>query len=106
MRTWLASQPSSPPIDRQLARCGRLRLDDRQIETYRFWHDRLIVLKQAFDEARLVGLAQWWYDPRNGYQWYTFWVAVFVLLLTVFFGTVQSVEGALPVWKVYHPRKG
>ncbi|KAF2685469.1 hypothetical protein K458DRAFT_417520 [Lentithecium fluviatile CBS 122367] len=105
-RKWLASLPSSPPIDKRLGRLGSLHLDDRQIETYQFWHDRLIILKQAFDEARPVEISQWWHDRRNGYQWYTFWVAVFVLFLTVFFGIVQSVEGALQVWKAFHPTEG
>ena len=102
-KKWFASLPSSPPIDQHLIRLGSLRLDDRQIETYQFWHDRLIILKQAFDEARPVKMSQWWHDRRNGYQWYTFWVAVFVLILTVFFGMVQSIEGAMQVWKAYHP---
>jgi preprotein translocase subunit SecG len=29
---------------------------------------------------------------------YTFWVAVLVLVLTIFFGLVQSIEGALQVY--------
>jgi hypothetical protein len=64
------------------------------------------MLKQAFDEATPMKMSQWWHDRRNGYQWYTLWVAVFVLFLTVFFGMVQSVEGALQVWKAFHPMEG
>ena len=41
------------------------------------------MLKQAFDEAQPKTIRQWWYDSRNGVQWYTFWVAVLVLVLTV-----------------------
>jgi hypothetical protein len=104
-RKWFASLSSSPPVDQQLIRLGSLRLDDRQIETYQFWHDRLIILKQAFDEARPVKMSQWWHDRRNGYQWYTFWVAVFVLFLTVFFGMIQSIEGGMQVWKAFHATK-
>ncbi|KAF2245811.1 hypothetical protein BU26DRAFT_607126 [Trematosphaeria pertusa] len=102
-KKWFLSLPPTPLADRQLVACDQLRLDDRQIETYRFWHDRLIILKQAFDESRPARLSQWWHDRRNGYQWYTFWVAVFVLFLTIFFGLVQSIEGALQVYKAYHP---
>lgn len=90
-------------VDKQLTSCTPLRLGDRQIETYVFWHDRLILLKQAFDQSRPATLSQWWHDRRNGVQWYTFWVAVVVLFLTIFFGIVQSVEGALQVYKAYHP---
>jgi len=105
-KKWINSLPATPVVDRQLNQCGQLRLDDRQIETYKFWHDRLIILKQAFDESRPATLSQWWCDRRNGYQWYTFWVAVFVLFLTIFFGMVQSIEGALQVWKAFHPSPG
>ncbi|KAH7085946.1 hypothetical protein BKA63DRAFT_529471 [Paraphoma chrysanthemicola] len=102
-RKWLQTLATSPLIDGQIMHCEKLRLDDRQIEAFKFWHDRLIILKQAFDESRPAKLSQWWYDRRDGYLWYTFWVAVFVLFLTVFFGMVQSIEGALQVYKAYHP---
>lgn len=92
----------SQRVDRRLQRLQKLRLDDRQIETFKFWRDRLIILKQAFDDPRPARLSQWWYDRRDGHVWYTFWVAVLVLLLTVFFGLVQSVEGALQVYKAYN----
>jgi hypothetical protein len=90
-------------IDPRLFRCGQLRTDDRQIGNFGFWHDRLVMLKQVYDEARPDNVLQWWYDRRNGVQWYTFWVAVLVLILTVFFGVVQSIEGALQVYKAYYP---
>lgn len=62
-----------------------------------------MILKQVFDEAEPNTIPRLWYDRRKGVQWYTFWVAVFVLVLTVFFGFVQSIEGALQVYKAYHP---
>lgn len=94
---------NNPDIDPRLFRCGHLRTDDRQIENFTFWHDRLVMLKQVYDEAQPQTVLQWWHDRRNGVQWYTFWVAVIVLVLTVFFGLVQSIEGALQVYKAYHP---
>ncbi len=90
-------------LDKQLTNCGQLRINERQIETYTFWHDRLVLLKRSFDQSRPSTLSQWWYDRRNGVQWYTFWVAILVLFLTIFFGMVQSIEGALQVYKAYHP---
>lgn len=90
-------------LDKQLANCKPLRLSERQIETYAFWHDRLVILKEAFDQSRPATISQWWHDRRNGVQWYTFWVAIMVLFLTIFFGMVQSIEGALQVYKAYHP---
>jgi hypothetical protein len=102
-RNWLQALPAVLMVDRNLLRCEKLRLDDRRIGKFKFWHDRLTVLKQAFDESRPSRLSQWWYDNRDGHSWYTFWVAVFVLFLTVFFGLVQSIEGALQVYIAYHP---
>jgi hypothetical protein len=97
---------ASSVFDPHVRRCGQLRLGERQIENYHFWHDRLVILKQAYDQSRPSTLWQWWYDRRNGVQWYTFWVAAVVLFLTILFGLVQSIEGALQVYKAYHPTVG
>ncbi|KAM0380101.1 hypothetical protein ACHAO7_002752 [Fusarium culmorum] len=118
-RKWF-SQLSEAGLDKRAIQCGQLKTDRRQTERFRFWNDRLVVLKQVFDEAQPKSLSQWWYDRRNGVQWYfslianvpntdchplipvvkryTFWVAVLVLVLTIFFGLVQSIEGALQVY--------
>ena len=100
---WLRKHIKSDGVDKALSSCGLLRLDERQFERFKFWHDRLVILKQAFDQSRPSTIPQWWYDRRNGVQWYTFWVAIVVLFLTIFFGFVQSIEGALQVYKAYHP---
>lgn len=100
---WLRKHTNTGYVDRALSTSGPLRFDDRQIEKFEYWHDRLIVLKQAFDQSRPSTLSQWWHDRRNGVQWYTFWVAILVLFLTIFFGLVQSIEGALQVYKAFHP---
>ncbi|EDU48848.1 conserved hypothetical protein [Pyrenophora tritici-repentis Pt-1C-BFP] len=100
-RDYCRELQASYDIDPQLALCGHLKTDDRQIEKFIYWHDRLVVLKQAFDEATPRTLAQWWYDRRNGVQWYTFWVAISVVALTLLFGFIQSVEGALQVYGTF-----
>jgi hypothetical protein len=73
------------------------------MENFHFWHDRLIILKQIFDEAEPDTLTQWWHDRRKRVQWYTFWVAALVLALTIFFGLIQCIEGALQVYKAFNP---
>ncbi|KAH8598463.1 hypothetical protein B0O99DRAFT_591746 [Bisporella sp. PMI_857] len=100
---WFARLPDSVQLDGKVIKCGQLRAQKRQIKNFKFWHDRLVILKQVFDQSRPATLKQWWCDRRNGVQWYTFWVAILVLLLTIFFGLIQSVEGALQVYKAYHP---
>ncbi|KAF2499047.1 hypothetical protein BU16DRAFT_261029 [Lophium mytilinum] len=101
-RKWSSKVSALHNLDPNLARCGHLKTDDRQVSKFTFWHDRLVILKQVFDEARPRTLAQWWCDRRNGVQWYTFWVAILVLVLTLFFGLVQCVEGGLQVYYTMH----
>jgi hypothetical protein len=95
--------PAPLLLDQKVTRCGQLRLEKRRVEHFKFWHDRLVILKQEFDHSRPSTLSQWWVDRRNSVQWYTFWVAVFVIFLTIFFGLVQSVLSALQLYKAYHP---
>lgn len=90
-------------VDERLTRCGDLITSDRQIKQFVLWRDRLVILKQAYDESTPRTMSQWWYDKRNGVQWYTFWVAVLVLFLTIVFGLIQCIEGALQVYKAYNP---
>ncbi|KAI0457221.1 hypothetical protein F5B21DRAFT_464777 [Xylaria acuta] len=94
-RKWVSKMPL---VDPRVARCGQLKTDLRQIETFQIWRDRLIMLKQVYDDAQPKTLAQWWNDRRNGFQWYMFWFAVLVLILTVFFGLIQSIEGAIQAY--------
>lgn len=60
--------------------------------------DRVSILKQAFDDSEPKSISQWWYDDRKRVQWYTFWIAALVLLLTVIFGLVQSVASVVQAW--------
>lgn len=93
-------------MDECLTRCGGLPTGERRIERFSFWRDRLVVLKQAYDEATPGTMSQWWHDRRNGPQWFAFWVAGVALvfaLLALFFTVVQAVEGALQVYMAYHP---
>jgi hypothetical protein len=76
------------------------------MDNFDYWHDRLVILKQVFDEAEPSNIRQWWNDRRKRVQWYTFWVAALVLGLTVFFGVIQSVEGALQVYVSYSQASG
>ncbi|PKK51253.1 hypothetical protein CI102_2773 [Trichoderma harzianum] len=96
--SWLKSIAK---IDPRLLKCGSLRTRERRLENFNYWHDQLVILKQAFDESSPRNISQWWFDRRNGVQWYTFWIAILVFAVTIFFGVVQSVEGALQVYLAY-----
>ncbi|KAF4628029.1 hypothetical protein G7Y89_g10121 [Cudoniella acicularis] len=104
-RKWFRKQQASQnyKLDPKVIECGRLTADERQIENFMFWRDRLVILKQAFDEATPGNVSQWWWDRRNWVQWYTFWVAAIVLFLTIFFGLLQCIEGAIQAYKALVP---
>jgi hypothetical protein len=99
-RAWFktASLSSAYRSDMRLLRIGNLDAESRQIENFVYWHERLVILKEIYDEARPSTMSQWWYDRRNGVQWYTFWVALLVLLLTVLFGVIQCIEGGIQAY--------
>jgi hypothetical protein len=90
-------------LDVQAAMCGHLKASGRPIENFSFWHDRLVILKQVFDEAEPSTIYEWWHDRRKGMQWYTLWVVAMELALTILFSAVQCVEGGLQVYKAYYP---
>jgi hypothetical protein len=88
-------------LDFRLIGIGNLNAENRQIDNFGYWHDRLVILKEVYDEARPSTLSQFWHDKRNGTQWYAFWVGLLVLVLTIFtiiLTLVQCVEGALQVY--------
>lgn len=68
-RKWFARLPNYQDLDKRAVRYRRLKTDDRQLEKFPFWRERLLMLKQVFDEAQPQSISQWWYDRRNGVQW-------------------------------------
>ncbi|KAJ5404356.1 hypothetical protein N7509_004227 [Penicillium cosmopolitanum] len=94
---WYKKQGNADELDKSILRRPKV---DMGIKEYRYWHDRLVILKTEFDESRPSTIAQWWNDRRDVSQWYPLWVAI---SLTVLFGLVQSIEGALQVYKAFNP---
>ncbi len=74
----------------------------RSPEKYKFWGQRLITIKMAYDVSEPKNLAQWWHDRRRRVEWYTFWVAVLVVFLTIVFGLIQSITGVMQVYYASH----
>ena len=75
----------------------------RSPEQYDYWGPRLLMIKDAYDNSEPKHLGQWWHDRRRKVQWYTFWVAILVLVLTIVFGLIQSVTGVMQVYYSAHP---
>ncbi|KAL9607321.1 MAG: hypothetical protein Q9167_007755 [Letrouitia subvulpina] len=95
---WFQSEQQKQRIDEQAGLCDRLNSSERQIDRFVFWRDRLVLLKRTFDEAEPRTLSQLWWDDRRKSQWFTFWVAVLVFIVTVFFGVIQSVASIVQAW--------
>jgi hypothetical protein len=89
---------STSPLDCHLIKCGILGTEARQFENFLFWHDRLVMLKQVYNEARPQSICQLWHDSRHPVQWYTVWTAVLVIILTVAFGFIQSIGTFIQVY--------
>jgi hypothetical protein len=102
VQKWFSKQQKNQHLDEFAGKCGHLPTRGRDIKKFKIWRDQIIVLKQAFDDAEPRTVRQWWYDDRKKVQWYTFWVAALVLLLTVVFGVIQSVTAMLQTWKSFH----
>ncbi|KAK0511994.1 hypothetical protein JMJ35_005122 [Cladonia borealis] len=97
-RNWFHKKQKELGLDPKAGTYGPLNAAKRQIEHFKYWRDRLTVLKQTFDESEPKTISLWWYDDRKKVQWYTFWIAALVLLLTILFGLTQSVAGVVQAW--------
>lgn len=95
---WFRQQQQMHKIDAEAGNCNRLNSSQRQIKNFVFWRDRLVLLKRTLDDAEPRNLSQLWWDDRKKTQWFTFWVAVMVFILTLFFGIVQSVASIVQAW--------
>ena len=95
---WFRQQQQKHKIDAEAGNCNRLNSSQRQIQNFAYWRDRLVLLKRTFDDAEPRNLSQLWWDDRKKTQWFTFWVAVLVFILTLFFGIVQSVASIVQAW--------
>jgi hypothetical protein len=69
----------------------------RKLDSYDYWRERLITLHEAYQQAKPRSLKQLWQDKRDSPQWWTIWLAVFVILLTLVFGLIQSITGIIQI---------
>lgn len=64
------------------------------INDFSIWGDRLSRLHEVYN-SHPVGWRQMWHDRRNPLQWYTFWLAAFIALMTFIFGVISSVTSVI-----------
>lgn len=90
------------PLARQ---CGQLTWEERQMENFDPWRDRVEILKQAFDEHEPASVLQWWSDGRRNWtHWYTFWVVIVLFGLTILLSLLQLVLVVFQVYLAYRLR--
>lgn len=95
---WFQQGQQRHCLDAQAGMCERLNSSERQIDKFHYWRDRLVLLKRTYDEAESKNLTQLWHDDRRKTQWFTFWVAVLVFIMTIFFGVIQSIAAIVQAW--------
>lgn len=67
------------------------------LASYPTWHHRLAEVQKRYDAVKPGTLGQWWHDRRNKTEHVTFWTAIVVIALTLFFGLISSITGVLQV---------
>jgi hypothetical protein len=59
---------------------------------FSFWRRRIVILYDAFN-APPSRVQQMWKDTRNPIQWWTFWLAALITILTMIFGAISVYTG-------------
>lgn len=92
--TWLQGQINRLGLDSNLM---YRQTASRRKGAYVHWQERLLLLSEAFGRSKPSTLFQWWYDRRDMGQWWSFWLVITGIFLTVLFGLIQSITGILQV---------
>lgn len=96
-RKWFFELQKKRQLDPGAIRCESIASNAYSTEHYKYWGKRLVELKYAYDGHQPRSPLQVWRDDRHIVQWWTFWIAVLVLFLTILFGFVQSITGIIQV---------
>lgn len=92
--SWTARNSRNACVDpRLVSRTG----GTATLGNFEYWHDRLLILSDAFAAAAPSTAVQFWHDRRDMTRWWGFWLLVVTVLLTVLFGLIQSVAGIMQV---------
>jgi len=78
--------------------------DRLYLSDFHFWRDRLSEICFEY-QSPPSKWRQIWADRRNRLQWYTFWLAIAIFVLTVVFGLISSVAAVLQTIYAYQSLK-
>ena len=70
----------------------------KRVADFNYWREDLITIAEAFDRHEPSTFSQWIHDRRKRVQWWTFWVAFVLFVLTIVFGLIQSATGIAQAW--------
>jgi len=69
---------------------------------YDVWRDRLLELYEDVYQSPPASWAQLWKDDRNPQQFWTFWIALFILFLTIVSTFASITQTAFSALAYYH----
>ena len=86
--TWL--EENNQPFHRTSTSYMQSRASD--LAEFRYWRQRLMELYHVFRQPPTT-VYRLWHDRRNPMQWYTFWLAVLIAVLSIVFGSLGTYIG-------------
>lgn len=89
---WYREKAFQHRLDEWTMEYGTLDQESRQLESFKYFRDRLVILKQCYDDIEPSTVTQFWYDRRNGPQFFQLMNALLVTILTavtIFFGAAS-----------------
>jgi hypothetical protein len=102
VRTWVETEQRTQKLDPGLTEWCRgyhLRPSGRQIQSFSYWRDSLIIVKEIYDEREPRTMKHFWRDHRRPVQWWTFWIAITAFFLSL----AACILTAIQVYKAYYP---
>lgn len=84
-------------VDLEAQICRREML---QLKDYKYFAERLALIKHAYDVKKPYTVKQWWFDRRNRAQWWTLMIAIVVFV----FGLISAITGILQVVASFRSR--
>lgn len=85
---WL--EESNQPFHRTSSSYMQARASN--FEEFRYWRRQLVELYHVFQQPPTT-VRQMWHDRRNPMQWYTFWLAALIAILSIVFGSLGTYIG-------------
>lgn len=104
VKSWLARERTNLGLDENICRLSsshRLSSADRRLGHFDFWRDRLITIKDTYENHQSNNIMCLMRDYRRQMPFWAFWVALMAFVLSL----IACILSAMQVYKAYHPSK-